>query len=75
MCYTFFMQMRDGSLISSLLVERLGYERRGLHERAAMVTQTLRDLGYNEQDTTTETATVEPAAERAVKRRVKKRGE
>jgi len=69
------MQQRDGSLISALLVERLGYERRGLHERAAMVTKTLRDLGYVEQDKVTETATVEPAAERAVKRRVKKRGE
>lgn len=69
------MQKNEGNLISALLVERLGYERRGLHERAAMVTQALRDLGYNESDSTAETATVEPAAERAVKRRVKKRGE
>jgi len=38
-----------------------------------MVTKVLHDLGYVERDDTTETATVEPAAERAVKRRVKKR--
>jgi hypothetical protein len=69
------MQMRDGKLITALLVERLGYERRGLHERAALVTQALRDLGYDEPNAVVEIATVEPAAERTVKRRAKKRGE
>lgn len=71
------MQKNEGNLISALLVERLGYERRGLHERAAMVTQVLRDLGYVEQteQVEIETATVAQTAERAVKRRVKKRDE
>jgi len=67
------MQMREGSLISALLIERLGYERRGLHARAALVTEQLKQLGYVEQQETVETAAVEPAVERAVKRRVKKR--
>lgn len=71
------MQKNEGNLISALLVERLGYERRGLHERAVMVTQVLRDLGYVEQteQAEIETATVAQTAERAVKRRVKKRDE
>ena len=69
------MQTREGKLITALLVERLGYEVRGLHERVALVNQALRDLGYDEQDAPIEATTVAPATERAAKRRAKKRGE
>jgi len=61
------------NIINALVAERYGYERRGLHERAALVTETLRGLGYVETDTPLETATVEPVVERNVKRRAKKR--
>lgn len=63
----------NSAQIEALLVERLGYERRGKHERAAAVTAQLRILGYVESDKTIETATTEPVAERAIKRKTKKR--
>lgn len=64
---------KNSAQIEALLVERLGYERRGKHERAAAVTAQLRLLGYVESDKPIEAAAVQPAAERATKRRVKKR--
>ncbi len=70
MCYTGIMGI---NIINALLVERLSYERRGLHERAALVTEALHNLGYVESNDVVETATVEPPVERSVKRRAKKR--
>lgn len=70
MCYTWTMGI---NIINALLVERLSYERRGLHDRAALVTEVLHNLGYTESTDTVETATVEPPVERSVKRRAKKR--
>jgi len=61
------------SMISALLVERANYERRGRHDRAALVTEQLRLLGHDEHDAPVEVAAVEPKVERAVKRRARKR--
>lgn len=61
------------NIVNALVAERYDYARRGLHERAALVTEILHDLGYVETETQLETATVEPAVERNVKRRAKKR--
>jgi hypothetical protein len=62
------------NIINALLLERHGYIQRGLHERAAMVNDVLRGLGYVEKDSdTVEVASVEPATEHAAKRRTKKR--
>jgi len=60
--------------IQALLVERLGYERRGKTDRVAAVDEQLRALGYNKQPTAPiETAAVEPQVERSAKRKIKKR--
>ncbi len=36
----------NSAVIHALLIERLGYERRGLHERVALVDEQLRALGH-----------------------------
>lgn len=62
--------------INALLVERLGYERRGLTDRVAMVDAELRELGYDHKYLTqseTETAAIEPAAEQTSIKRGKKK--
>lgn len=62
--------------INALLVERLGYERRGLTDRVAMVDAQLRELGYDHEyltESETETAAIEPAAEQASIKRGKKK--
>ena len=62
--------------INALLVERLGYERRGLTDRVAMVDEQLRAIGFDHKymtDSAVETAAVEPAVEQASIRRGKKK--
>lgn len=62
--------------INALLVERLGYERRGLTDRVAMVDAALRELGYDHKYQTQseiETATIEPVAEQTSIKRGKKK--
>lgn len=63
--------------IKALLTEREGYLRRGRADRVAQVDAALRELGYeNDQLSASETATVEPATERSVRKKAaKKRGE
>jgi hypothetical protein len=53
------------STIQALLIERLGYERRGLTERVKQVDELLARLGYQ----TEETATLEPQKETATRKR------
>jgi hypothetical protein len=61
--------------IEALLVERLGYERRGLKDRIAAVNEQLRALGYSERYARpeVETATTEPQVERSIRGKTKKR--
>ncbi len=60
--------------IQALLVERLGYERRGKTDRVAAVDEQLRALGYSKHSAAPiETAAVEPQVERSAKRKSKKR--
>lgn len=59
--------------IEALLIERLGYERRGKRERVAAVDEQLRLLGYSQTSAPVETATVEPQVERSIRRKSKKR--
>jgi len=63
--------------INALLIERLGYERRGLTDRVAMVDAELRELGYDDHKYQTqseiETAAIEPAAEQTSIKRGKKK--
>ena len=61
------------SEIEALLVEREGYVRRGLKDRAKQVDDALSALGYKQNAPKQETATVEPEAERAVVPRASKR--
>lgn len=56
-------------VIRALLFERLGYERRGLFDRVAMVDEQLRALGYE----FTEQATAPAAPEKASKPKSRKR--
>ena len=61
--------------IESLLVERSGYERRGLPDRVKQVDAQLRELGFDHKymsEPQIETATIEPLTERAVRKAVKK---
>lgn len=61
--------------IESLLVERSGYERRGLSDRVKQVDAQLRELGFDHKymsEPQIETATIEPLTERAVRKAVKK---
>jgi len=63
--------------IEALLVERAGYEKRGLKDRVAAVDAALRELDfdhkYMSQETQVETATIEPDVERNVLKRGKKK--
>ena len=59
--------------IEALLVERAGYERRGLKDRVKACDETLRALGHSVKTAEVETATVEPVAERATRKAVSKR--
>lgn len=61
--------------IDALLVERAGYERRGLPDRVKAVDAALKALGYESkrQQEPLETASAEPAVERAVISKPRKR--
>ena len=59
--------------IEALLVERLGYERRGLKDRVKACDDALAALGYKSKVAEVETAAVEPVAERAVRKVASKR--
>ena len=61
--------------IQALLVERAGYERRGLADRVKVVDAALREVGFEHKYLTdiAETATVEPPTERATQKRAQKR--
>jgi heme-binding NEAT domain protein len=62
--------------IESLLVERAGYERRGLKDRVKAVDAVLRELDFDHKymvETEIETAAFEPVVERAVVKAAKKR--
>jgi uncharacterized protein (UPF0335 family) len=62
--------------IEALLVERLGYERRGLKDRVKAVDAALRELGFEHKylsEPNIETASIEPVAERATRKAVSKR--
>jgi uncharacterized protein (UPF0335 family) len=61
--------------IESLLVERAGYERRGLKDRIKAVDAALREVGFDHKymSNEIETAAIEPVVERAVIKPVKKR--
>lgn len=59
--------------IEALLVERAGYVQRGLKDRVAAVDSVLNALGHKSKAPEVETASVEPTAERAVRKAVSKR--
>ena len=61
--------------VEALLVERAGYERRGLKDRVKAVDAVLRELDFNHKymSDEVETASVEPIVERAVVKAAKKR--
>jgi heme-binding NEAT domain protein len=62
--------------IESLLVERAGYERRGLKDRVKAVDAALREVGFDHKymsEPEIETAAIEPVVERAVVKAAKKR--
>jgi uncharacterized protein (UPF0335 family) len=61
--------------IESLLVERAGYERRGLKDRVKAVDAALREVGFDHKYMADEieTAAIEPTVERAVTKPAKKR--
>jgi hypothetical protein len=62
--------------VESLLVERAGYERRGLKDRVKAVDAALREVGFDHKYMTEpeiETAALEPVVERAVVKAAKKR--
>jgi hypothetical protein len=61
--------------IEALLVERAGYERRGLKDRVKAVDAVLRELDFDHKymSDEVETASVEPVVERAVVKAAKKR--
>jgi hypothetical protein len=65
------------NLIESLLIEKEGYVRRGLKDRAKQVDESLAELGYvhkyAQKYAETESASIEPEAERAVTTRATKR--
>ena len=61
--------------IESLLVERAGYERRGLKDRVKAVDVALREVGFDHKymsEPEIETAAIEPVVERAVVKAAKK---
>jgi hypothetical protein len=62
--------------IESLLSERAGYVQRGLKDRVKGVDDALRDLGFDHKymsEPEIETATIDPSAERAVRKAAPKR--
>ena len=59
--------------IEALLVERAGYEMRGLKDRVKACDESLRALGHSVKTLEIETATIEPVAERATRKAVAKR--
>lgn len=59
--------------IEALLVERAGYERRGLKDRVKACDEALRALGHSVKTPEVETATIEPVAERATRKAAPKR--
>jgi len=59
--------------IEALLVERAGYERRGLKDRVKACDEALRALGHSVKTPEIETASVEPVAERATRKAASKR--
>lgn len=61
--------------VEALLVERAGYERRGLKDRVKAVDAALRELDFDHKymSDEVETASVEPVIERAVVKAAKKR--
>ena len=62
--------------VESLLVERAGYERRGLKDRVKAVDAALREVGFDHKYMTEpeiETSAFEPVVERAVVKAAKKR--
>lgn len=61
--------------VEALLVERAGYERRGLKDRVKAVDAALRELDFDHKymSDEVETASVEPVVERAVVKAAKKR--
>ena len=62
--------------IESLLVERAGYERRGLKDRVKAVDVALREVGFDHKymsEPEIETAAIESVVERAVVKPAKKR--
>ena len=58
--------------INALLTERVGYERRGLTDRVRQIDDALREVGF-EHEYLTETATIKPDTERAIKPKARKR--
>ena len=63
--------MSNQRAVEALLIEREGYVQRGLAARVAQVDAALRAYGIEVEETATNT----PVVERAVRKRVKKRGE
>lgn len=63
--------------VEALLIERRGYEQRGMKDRVAQVDAALREVGYESKYTTdeVETAAVEQEAERATKKKPARRRE
>ena len=59
--------------IEALLIERAGYEMRGLKDRVKACDEVLRALGHSAKTPEIETATVEPVAERATRKAAPKR--
>ena len=59
--------------IEALLVERAGYVQRGLKDRVAAVDSVLNALGYKSKASEVETASVELATERTVRKAAPKR--
>ena len=61
--------------VEALLVERAGYERRGLKDRVKAVDAVLRELDFDHKymSDEVETASIEPVVERAVVKAAKKR--
>jgi heme-binding NEAT domain protein len=62
--------------IEALLVERAGYEKRGLKDRVKAVDAALRELDFDHKymvETEIETASFEPVVERAIVKAAKKR--
>ena len=62
--------------IESLLVERAGYEKRGLKDRVAAVDAALRELDFDHKymvEAEVETASLAPTLERAIVKAAKKR--